>query len=123
MGRGPTDRVRWQEVSHGLQIRVARTFHQRLLGLRAYACWGTQPWGLLLPDCRAVHTVGLAQAVDLVFLEEQGRILEALVSVPPNRCAWRWQARAVLELPAGYCAAPGWCDQVSEAWRSWKMDA
>lgn len=60
--------------------------------------------GLWLVPCRAVHTLGLRQPLDVVFLDRQGRILRYVLQLPPNRWAWHVAAHSVVELPGGYCA-------------------
>jgi uncharacterized membrane protein (UPF0127 family) len=84
----------------GFEVPVATGFRARLLGLaqlpreRAGA-------GLLIPRCACVHTFGMRFALDLVFLDRDGRALAVRRGVPPCRFAWRPGAQAVLELPEG----------------------
>ncbi|WP_322999728.1 hypothetical protein [Castellaniella sp.] len=99
-----------------LRLVEAQTFRQRLLGLHAWSCWGDAPWGLLLPRCRLVHGLGLAQVFDLVFLGQSGEILRCLPEWPPNRWAACARAWAALELPPGYCRGAGWADRIEQAW-------
>jgi uncharacterized membrane protein (UPF0127 family) len=65
--------------------------------------------------------MGLAQPLDLVFLDVGGRILAGPVRLVPWRCAIRRHARAVVELPAGYCARQDWRTQVEAAWLGRKI--
>jgi uncharacterized membrane protein (UPF0127 family) len=104
-----------------LRLYCARSFAARLLGLRWWPDWGRQPRGLLLPRCRAVHTFGLAAPVDLVWLDADGRILATVRALEPGRMRWHRFARAVIELPAGYCARPDWRTQVAAAVRARKI--
>jgi hypothetical protein len=60
--------------------------------------------GLCLTPCSAIHTFGLAYAIDVLFLDVNRRCLKRLENVAPNRVAWCWSASMVVELPAGYCA-------------------
>ncbi|MGE5408181.1 MAG: DUF192 domain-containing protein [Syntrophothermus sp.] len=89
----------------GLEVRVARGFRARLLGLsrldreRAGA-------GLLIPRCAAVHSFGMRFELDLLFLDDAGRVL-ARRRLPPRRFARHPGAAAVLELPAGGESAAG----------------
>jgi uncharacterized membrane protein (UPF0127 family) len=82
----------------GLLVPVAVGFQARLLGLggldreRAGA-------GLLIPGCASVHTCGMRFALDLVFLDGDGRVLGVRRGVGPGRLAWQRGARAVLEIP------------------------
>ena len=61
---------------------------------------------LLLRPCRLVHTVGMRFALDLVFLDAQGRVVKCLRNVRPGRIAWGgFRARATLEAQAGWLPA------------------
>jgi uncharacterized membrane protein (UPF0127 family) len=83
-----------------VQIRTAEDFRSRLVGL---ALRQRPPPGvaLLLPRCRCVHTFGMRFALDLVWLDEEGRVLGIEMGVRPGRLRWRRDAAAVLEAPAG----------------------
>ncbi|MFC4299647.1 hypothetical protein ACFO0J_16510 [Castellaniella hirudinis] len=113
--RGPRGPAPWLDTAQPLRLYCARSFVARLLGLRGWPDWGTSPRGLLLPDCRAVHTLGLAQAVDLVFLDAGGRVAGMRPRVAPGRCVLQKNARSVIELPAGYGARRDWQAQVEAA--------
>jgi uncharacterized membrane protein (UPF0127 family) len=56
--------------------------------------------GLLIPRCSCVHTFGMRFALDLVFLDGDGRCCSIRPGTPPRRLAWDSRASAVLELPA-----------------------
>jgi hypothetical protein len=56
---------------------------------------------LLLPRCRSIHTFGMRFALDLVWIDRDGRVLGVDECVPPNRVRSRRDAFAVLEGPAG----------------------
>ncbi len=68
----------------GRKAQVATGFRVRLLGLallpreRAGA-------GLLIPRCASVHTFGMRFALDLYFLDGDGRVLCVHRGVPPRR--------------------------------------
>jgi uncharacterized membrane protein (UPF0127 family) len=100
-GHGPPDAG---IDSSGLHIFVAQTFRQRLLGLHAYL---KLPWhtGLCIRPCNAIHTAGLAYAIDVVFLDKRLQIAKRVDCLPPWRAAICLKAACVVELPAGYCAA------------------
>jgi uncharacterized protein len=82
-----------------LEVPVAAGFRARLLGL-AHLDREEAGSGLLIPDCRSVHTFGMRFALDLVFLDRLGRPLAASRAVPPRRLAGHRAAAAVLELPS-----------------------
>jgi len=55
---------------------------------------------LLIPRCSSVHTFGMRFALDLFFLDREGRVIGVRRAVPPRRVV-RWRgAAAVLEVPA-----------------------
>jgi uncharacterized protein len=81
------------------EVPVASTRCARLLGLSHLDVDEAGP-GLLIPRCRSVHTFGMRFALDLVFLDGEGRPCSVRLGVPPRRFAWDRRASAVLELPA-----------------------
>jgi uncharacterized protein len=82
------------------RIPVAVGLRARLLGL-AHLDLAEAGAGLLIPGCRSIHTFGMRFALDLVFLDEDGRAIAVRRAVPPRRIASDRRATAVLELPAG----------------------
>ncbi|NYT61212.1 DUF192 domain-containing protein [Alcaligenaceae bacterium] len=83
---------------------TAHGFWTRLRGLHA---WRFLPCGtgLHLSPCNAIHTFGLAYAIDVVFLDAAFIEIKRVDGIQPNRAAFCWKAASVVELPAGYCAA------------------
>ncbi|MGN6257392.1 MAG: DUF192 domain-containing protein [Solirubrobacterales bacterium] len=81
-------------------IPVAKDFRTRLRGL-AFRDRSDAGPGLLIPRCSSVHTFGMRFALDLFFLDDAGRIIDARRRVPPRRVVWCRGASAVLEIPAG----------------------
>ena len=57
--------------------------------------------GLVLTPCNAIHTVGMRFAIDVVFLDSQGRVRKIVQNLPPWRMAVSPLSRATVELPAG----------------------
>ena len=112
---GPRERPDTGLWPKALHIEKARGFWGRALGLHAYGVWGSAAWGLLLQPCRLVHTLGMRQAIDVVFLDRAGRIITFKSALPPNRLCGCRHAYAVLELPAGYCRQPAWRERVLQA--------
>lgn len=80
--------------------RVAASPLARLRGLARLASARCAGVALLLPATRSVHTVGMRFALDLVWLDGQGRVVRVDRAVPPRRVRGCRAARAVLELPA-----------------------
>jgi uncharacterized membrane protein (UPF0127 family) len=98
-----------------LQLRMASSFRQRLLGLHAYA---ELPWhtGLCLSPCTAIHTVGLSYDIDVVFFDRAHRVLRQIGCLSPWSVAVSLRASYVVELPAGYCKAyPDYADRIAQA--------
>ena len=88
-------------VAHGA---VAASWWTRLRGLLGHA--PLKPGdGLLLRGENAIHTIGMAFAIDVLFLDRAGRIVHVIPAMPPLRLS-PFVARAadVLELPAGIIA-------------------
>lgn len=85
-----------------LHARRAAGPRARLLGLAGLDA----PAGaaLLLPRTRSVHTFGMRFALDLVWLDRDGRALRIDRAVPPRRLRACRRARAVLELAPGAAA-------------------
>jgi uncharacterized protein len=83
-----------------MEIVVARTRWSRLRGLALRRC-PPQGTALLIPRCRSVHTFGMRFAVDLVWLDTEGRVLAVDEAVPPGRLRWHREAVAVVEVVAG----------------------
>ncbi|HVY97241.1 MAG TPA: DUF192 domain-containing protein [Solirubrobacterales bacterium] len=81
------------------EVRVAAGFRARLLGL-ALVPRERAGAGLLIPRCSSVHTFGMRFALDVYFLDGEGRVLFVHRAVPPRRLRWCRGARAVLEVPA-----------------------
>lgn len=65
-------------------VARARTSLERTLGLLLRSSIDPHE-GLLIERCSAIHTLGMRVAIDVVFLDRYGRVLQMLASVPPNR--------------------------------------
>lgn len=64
--------------------------------------------GMLLRPCRAVHTIGMAFPLDIVFLDRAGNAVALYSRLAPNRrTGWHRAAVEALELPAGTLDATG----------------
>jgi len=70
---------------------------------------------LWLVPCRAIHTVGMRMAIDVVFLDARARIVKIVSTLPPGRVAVCWRAASVLELAAGTMQRTGAHDRVARA--------
>lgn len=90
-----------QNLLLGDAVERADRFRRRLLGLmfQPRLHWGG---GLWLEPCRSVHTHFMRFPIDLLFLDQEGRVVRVIRALQP----WRIspvvrEAVAVLELPAG----------------------
>ena len=89
-----------------LRIRPARTWWRRAIGLLATPAL-EDPCGLWIEPCHSVHTIGMRYAIDLAFLDRDGRILKLVPRLGPWRAAACRGARSTLELRAGLAAELG----------------
>ena len=86
------------------QVLLADTLGRKMRGLlgtkptgRGQACW--------LTGCSSVHTLGMQYALDLYFLDRNGRILCIQNRLNPWRLSrWVPWARQVLEVEGGWIA-------------------
>jgi uncharacterized membrane protein (UPF0127 family) len=89
-----------------LHLRVACSLCARALGLLAVRSLPLDR-GLLIPECRSVHTMGMAYAIDVLFLDGAGCLIEIHPGLSQWRIVWCRRACAVLELAAGAADAAG----------------
>jgi uncharacterized protein len=84
----------------GLTLLVASDRRARRRGL---ARLEALPPGhaLLIEPCRSVHTVGMRFALDLLWLDAEGRLLRVDRAVAARRLRTCLRARAVIEAAAG----------------------
>ncbi|MBF7082494.1 DUF192 domain-containing protein [Desulfallas sp. Bu1-1] len=87
----------------------AETFLKRLRGLlgrdrRAFPAGAA----LLILPCKQVHTFFMRFPIDVLFIDDQYRVLKTIEFLHPYRVSpFVKQARAVIELPPGTIAATG----------------
>ena len=90
----------------GVHIRRAERWHQRAVGLLTTAQLD-HPAGLWIKPCNAVHMIGMRYAIDVLFVDANGRVLKRVDSLRPWRASACAGARAALELRAGLAATLG----------------
>ncbi|VFR35038.1 hypothetical protein BER2_1987 [plant metagenome] len=83
-----------------LRLIRAVSFPQRLAG------WFGQPppdqhHGLWIRPCRAIHTLGLRDAICVAFVDREGRVLRVIPALKPWRFAACLRAASVVELRVG----------------------
>lgn len=85
----------------GGQVYLAANFFCRLRGL-LFRKELKEGEGLLLVPCRQVHTFFMSFNIDVLFLNEEGLIIEIWPEMAPGKVSPLVQnAYQVLELPAG----------------------
>lgn len=86
---------------------IADNAWSRLCGLLGHP--PLQPGeGLLLRGEKAIHTIGMTFAIDVLFLDRGGRVVHLIHSMQPLRLSpFVSRAVDVLELPAGTLARTG----------------
>lgn len=94
------DALPGRELPGGLRLAEAATRAARLHGLGGLDALPPEH-ALHLPRCRSVHTVTMRFAIDLVWLDRDGRVLRVDRAVPPRRLKACLRARSVLESAAG----------------------
>lgn len=96
-----------RKVPLASRMRVTRTFAGRLVGLLGQAeIYPGQ--GLLIESCRSVHTHFMRFPIDVLYLDETGKVMAALERMKPFRTGpFLKRAFAVVELPAGTVACTG----------------
>ena len=83
------------------RVTVATTRVERAVGLLKHTHL-PEDEGLLIMPCRGVHTCGMRFAIDVVALDEAGKVVDAVERLGPWRIRLpRPGAVSVLELPAG----------------------
>lgn len=93
-------------MTHILHILEARTAWQRLVGLLGRAPLPAAT-ALRLSPCRAVHSVGMRHAIDVVFVDRRGMVCAIRSPLAPWRATYCLRADTVLELRAGEVARLG----------------
>ncbi|MDP2712939.1 MAG: DUF192 domain-containing protein [Solirubrobacteraceae bacterium] len=94
------DGLERRELAGGLTLIVASNRRSRTLGLASLAALPAAH-GLLLAPCRSIHTVTMRFALDLVWLDRDGRPLRLDENVAPRRMRSCLRARSVIETAAG----------------------
>lgn len=79
---------------------VASGLAQRARGL-AWRSSIPGGYALQINRCRSIHTFGMRFALDLLWLDHQGRTIRVDYDVPPRRLRSCKQARSVIEVTAG----------------------
>lgn len=89
-------------VASSVEVATTRTARRRGLLGRASLPAGC---AFVLAPCRAVHTVGMAFAIDVLFVDEDGLVLKIVEHMSGWRVALSPAAAVTIELWAGAAAA------------------
>jgi uncharacterized protein len=90
-----------------VDVEVCETVLERGRGLLLRRCPDRRA-ALLLKPCSTVHTLGMTYRIDVMFCDEEGRILRIVESLPPFRIAHCPGAHLAWEAGAGFAAHWGW---------------
>lgn len=86
-------------------VRVADHMVARLRGLLGCA-EPARGEGLWLTPCSGIHTIGMRYAIDVAFLDRDGRVVRCYQALSPGRMLpWVRGAHSALELRSGALAA------------------
>ena len=89
-----------------LAVQRAQGFWSRLFGLLAHPTLHKGE-ALLLAPCSGVHTLFMPYAIDVLFIDREGRVLQVAADLQPWRARFCRGAYAALELRAGQAAQYG----------------
>ena len=94
------DALPGRDLPGGLRVAEASSRPARMKGL---ARLDAMPAGaaLYIPRCRTIHTFTMRFALDLIWLDREGRPVRVDRSVPPRRFKACLRARSVVEANAG----------------------
>ncbi|HYP80239.1 MAG TPA: DUF192 domain-containing protein [Steroidobacteraceae bacterium] len=90
-----------------MHVHVCESRLERGRGLLLRRC-PDQKTAYLLRNCSAIHTVGMTYPLDIVFCDEEGRILNIVRGLRPFRFIRQAGASVVWEMPAGAADLWGW---------------
>jgi uncharacterized membrane protein (UPF0127 family) len=89
------------------RVMVAATRQTRRTGLLKHDSLPAGE-GLWIVPCRGVHTFGMKFSIDVIALDESGRVIDLVANLKPRRIRLPRRGTAgVLELPAGWLAKTG----------------
>ena len=91
--------VNGEVVSH--KMRVARNIFSRMLGLM-FSVDLPDCDGFLISPCNSIHTFFMRYSLDVLFLDNDFKIVKAIYGLSPWRMTWVYfKSRHVLEMRAG----------------------
>jgi uncharacterized membrane protein (UPF0127 family) len=87
-------------------VELARTSETRRRGLLGRDSLAPST-ALVIAPCSAIHTFFMRFAIDVVFIDRQGRVLKIVRRLRPWRVAASLRAYATIEMAAGSAALDG----------------
>ena len=91
----------------GSRVSIADSWWGRLRGLLARPPL-KKGEGMLLLGCASVHTIGMTRAIDVLFLDADGKVVRSIPHLRPFRLGLGgYDAVHALELPAGRLGETG----------------
>jgi uncharacterized membrane protein (UPF0127 family) len=82
-------------------VRKADNFFTRLVGLLRRQSLGPEEALWLIPS-KGVHTIGMKFPIDVIFLDQNNKVLATICDLAPRRVSGlQLRAHSVLELPRG----------------------
>ena len=93
-----------RQTNIATRIHIAKTARERRVGLLKHTHLEIGE-GILIParswlPLIAIHTFGMKFPIDVLFLYRNNQVIRCC-TMPPNRIAWAWGARMVLETAVG----------------------
>jgi len=102
----PVDVLLVDGVQCGLRLRRAASFAARFVGF-----WPSprrhDVEAIEFPHCQSVHTFGMTEPIDVVFVDSSGRVLRVVARLAPWRLVREPAAQSVFEFRAGHAAPLG----------------
>ncbi len=89
-----------QRLDGGRELRHARSYNEKRRGLAGLEDLPPEV-GLHIHRCRSIHTIGMRFALDLLWLDGEGRVVRVDRAVPARRAKGCRHARSVVEVAAG----------------------
>lgn len=90
-----------------VEVEICESMLERGRGLLLRRCPNRRTTMLLKP-CSTVHTMGMVYRIDVLFCDDEGRILRIVEGLKPFRIATCPGATSVWEARAGFAADWGW---------------
>lgn len=82
-----------------IKIVIASSFKDKLIGLMFKK---NINYGLLLKNCRSIHTFFMKDAIDVVAVDEKYKIIDKRKNVLPNKILiFNKKVKHIYELPKG----------------------